>query len=58
MYHDQGEFDKLPYCANCDQLYDSPESLVWTNVPGKKYGQSKILKDLDFRLYAVPGAGL
>jgi hypothetical protein len=47
--HAEKDFDKIDYCKNCDQLYDSPESLVWTNIPGKEYGQSKYLKDLDYR---------
>ena len=47
--HDAGDFDSIPYCKDCDQLYDLPESLVWTNIPGKAYGQSKVLQDLDYR---------
>ncbi|OGS38603.1 MAG: hypothetical protein A2506_11905 [Elusimicrobia bacterium RIFOXYD12_FULL_66_9] len=47
--HAKGDFDSIDYCKNCDQLYDAPESLVWTNIPGKKYGQSKVLQDLDYR---------
>jgi uncharacterized Fe-S cluster-containing radical SAM superfamily protein len=47
--HDSGDFDAVPYCKDCDQLYDVPESLVWTNIPGKAYGQSKVLQDLDYR---------
>ena len=39
--HRENRFDDIDYCKNCDQLYESPESLVWTNVPGKKYGQHK-----------------
>jgi len=50
--HRNNDFDMIEYCKNCDQLYDSPESLVWTNINGKEYGQSKILKDLDYRDYA------
>ncbi len=51
--HDEKRFDEISYCKDCDQLYDCPESLVWTNIPDKKYGQSKVLRDLDFRQYAV-----
>ena len=51
--HDAGDFDAIDYCKNCDQLYDAPESLVWTNIPDKKYGQSKYLKDLDYRQWSV-----
>jgi len=47
--HDAGDFDSISYCRDCDQLYDLPESLVWTNIPGKAYGQSKVLQDLDYR---------
>lgn len=47
--HAKGDFDSIDYCKNCDQLYDAPESLVWTNIAGKKYGQSKVLQDLDYR---------
>lgn len=50
--HDIGNFDAIPYCKDCDQLYDLPESLVWTNIPGKEYGQSKYLKDLDYRQWS------
>lgn len=51
--HAKGDFDSIDYCKGCDQLYDAPESLVWTNIPGKKYGQSKVLQDLDYRKWAV-----
>ena len=51
--HDNGSFDEIEYCKNCDQLYDAPESLVWTNIPGKEYGQSKILRELDYRDFAL-----
>ncbi len=50
--HHENRFDEISYCKDCDQLYDCPESLVWTNVPGKKYGTAKALMDLDFRQYA------
>ena len=30
------------YCKNCDQLLDIPESLVWTNIKDRKYGESRI----------------
>lgn len=51
--HAQGDFDSIEYCKNCDQLYDAPESLVWTNIPGKEYGQSKYLQNLDYRQWNV-----
>jgi len=34
-----GEFD---YCKNCDQLLEVEEALVWTNVPHRKYGESRV----------------
>jgi len=49
--HLKEEFDKLDYCKNCDQLYESPESLVWTNIHGKKYGQHKTNQSLDYLEY-------
>jgi hypothetical protein len=51
--HASGDFDSIDYCRNCDQLYDVPESLVWTNIPGKQYGQSKYLQDLDYRQWNI-----
>lgn len=51
--HAAGDFDSIDYCRNCDQLYDNPESLVWTNIPGKKYGQSKYLQSLDYRQWSI-----
>jgi len=52
-FHASGEFDQIDYCKNCDQLFDTPESLVWTNIDGKEYGQSKVLQDLDYRKWAT-----
>lgn len=54
--HTEGRFDDISYCAGCDQLYDVPESLVWTNIPGRTYGQSKIVADMDHRAFANAGA--
>jgi len=51
--HAAGDFDSIDYCRDCDQLYDVPESLVWTNVAGKQYGQSKYLQDLDYRQWRI-----
>jgi hypothetical protein len=51
--HDAGDFDSVDYCKGCDQLYDLPESLVWSNIPGKAYGQSKVLQDLDYRKWTA-----
>ena len=46
--HRENRFDDIDYCKNCDQLYDAPESLVWTNVEGKQYGQHKSNQNLIF----------
>ncbi|NQV57200.1 MAG: radical SAM protein [Rhodospirillales bacterium] len=50
--HREGRFDDIPYCKDCDQLYDFPDALVWSNIPGRAYGQSKIVGGLDHRTYA------
>ena len=50
--HEEGRFDDISYCKDCDQLFDLPESLVWTNIPGRKYGQSKIAGSVDHRSFA------
>lgn len=47
--HEDERFDDIDYCKDCDQLYEAPDSLVWTNIEGKKYGQHKSDQDLDFR---------
>jgi organic radical activating enzyme len=39
--HRNAEFDRISYCKDCDQLYDVPAALVWTNIEGRQYGQSK-----------------
>jgi len=39
--HREGRWDEVSYCRGCDQLYDVPESLVWTNIEDRFYGQSK-----------------
>lgn len=46
LAHTEGRFDDISYCKDCDQLYDVPESLVWTNIDTRVYNQSKILDDL------------
>lgn len=55
--HREGRFDDIPYCKGCDQLYDVPESLVWTNISGRHYGQSKVVADIDHRRFAESVAG-
>ncbi len=44
--HLEQQWNDISYCRGCDQLYDYPESLVWTNIENRLYGQSKILTDL------------
>jgi len=40
--HFRETFDEIDYCKNCDQLFDIPEALVWTNIKSRVYGQSCI----------------
>ncbi|MEE2746528.1 MAG: radical SAM/SPASM domain-containing protein [Pseudomonadota bacterium] len=49
--HRESRFEDISYCKDCDQLLNIPESLVWSNIPGRKYGQSKIAVDLDHRQF-------
>lgn len=49
--HDAEDFDAIDYCKNCDQLYDTPEALVWCNIEGREYQQSKNLPSLKFSDY-------
>ena len=39
--HRDGRWDDVSYCKGCDQLFEVTESLVWTNIEGRFYGQSK-----------------
>ncbi len=39
--HRSGDFDRISYCRECDQLYNIPSALAWTNIEGRFYGQSK-----------------
>ena len=50
--HSEMRFDDISYCASCDQLYNIPESLVWTNIEGREYGQSKVVANMDHRVYS------
>lgn len=50
--HIEKRFDTISYCRDCDQLYDLPQSLVWTNIPGRVYGQSKVASGVDHRAFA------
>jgi len=40
--HVENNYADFDYCASCDQLLDVEESLVWTNIPGRAYGESRI----------------
>ena len=51
--HREQRFDDISYCQGCDQLYDLPESLVWSNIPGRAYGESKIVAGMDHRQFAA-----
>lgn len=50
--HREGRFDDIEVCKNCDQLYEAPEALVWSDIPGREYQQSKNLPSLNFGDYA------
>ncbi|MEQ8195491.1 MAG: radical SAM protein [Rhodospirillales bacterium] len=50
--HIEKRFDDISYCKDCDQLYDLPEALVWTNIPGRQYGESKVAQGVDHRTFA------
>ena len=45
--HEEERFDDISYCKNCDQLYEVPESLVWTNIESRKYNTSKVIEDMN-----------
>ena len=36
------KFDEIDYCKGCDHLVSYPDALVWTNIPGRRYGESRI----------------
>jgi hypothetical protein len=40
--HLNEEFDAIDYCTDCDQLIETPEALVWTNIGDRSYGESRI----------------
>lgn len=50
--HEREAFDEIEVCKNCDQLYETPEALVWCDIPGREYQQSKNSKSLKFSDYA------
>jgi len=50
--HEEKRFDDISYCKGCDQLIDTPEALVWCDIPGREYGQSKNLATLNFLNYS------
>lgn len=37
--HAEGRFDEIPYCKDCDFLYDDAEVLIWSNSPTAKVGR-------------------
>ena len=49
--HRNGRFEDVSYCKDCDQLLDVPDALVWSNIPDRSYGQSKISTNLDHRTF-------
>ena len=51
--HMEKRFADISYCRDCDQLYDLPESLVWSNIKGREYGKSKIAQDIDHRTFTA-----
>jgi pyruvate-formate lyase-activating enzyme len=44
--HASGRWNDIDYCKGCDQLYEAPESLIWSNIEGREYNQSKMINDL------------
>ena len=38
--HANNEYSKISYCDECDQLYDCPDALAWTNLSARKAGVS------------------
>ena len=50
--HREERFDDIEVCKNCDQLYETPEALVWCDIPDREYQQSKNSKSLKFSDYA------
>lgn len=55
--HAEKRFGDVSYCKDCDQLYDVPEALAWSNIPGRKYGESKISEGLDHRSFSPAASG-
>ncbi len=50
--HREDRWDEVSYCRGCDQLYEVPEALVWTNIRGRFYGQSKTA-NFDYREFTT-----
>ena len=38
--HEFNNYSRIPYCDECDQLYDCPDALAWTNLSARKAGVS------------------
>lgn len=41
--HLQGRWNEISYCQGCDQLYDRPDSLIYSNRP-RQYNQIKFVQ--------------
>lgn len=41
--HDQKRWKDIRYCRGCDQLYDQPDSLVYSSHADSRYGRIKFL---------------
>jgi pyruvate-formate lyase-activating enzyme len=46
--HKEGRPEDISYCKNCDQLFEVPESLVWTNIKNRRYNESKLIDNFSF----------
>ena len=40
--HLKETFEEIDYCKDCDQLIDAEETLVWTNISDRAYGESRV----------------
>ena len=40
--HLREAFEEIDYCKDCDQLIDAEETLVWTNIQERSYGESRV----------------
>ena len=44
--HHAGRWNEIDYCRGCDQLYDRPDSLVYSSRSDRQYNQIKFSKPL------------